>query len=140
SQGAKMGFVTIGVDVLGGDGESSGEIGSFGKLAGVKVGRDLTGGKGDSSGAIIADVKLGAVEIGHDFTGGGIDNSTSDSGEIWCTGGSVKSVTIHGSCLTGGTVNFSGAILANGTLGHSRTGGSVRGTPRISFLFLGVGD
>jgi len=115
SSEGNMGAVKIGHDVVGGAGNGSGIILTDATLKSATISGSLVGGSGTNSGEIYGRVNIGAVTIGENFSGGSISGTTGSldsSGLIYCAQGSIASVDIAGSVITGtDTSTASGAVL-----------------------------
>jgi len=114
-----LGPVRIGHDLLGGQGDDSGEIKVGGRLSGLTIGGSLRGGAGGFSGTISGDI--GRVAIGGDLAAG----DGVGSGSI-VAAGSMAGVTIGGS-IVGAPSPFSGVITAEHRIGPIRIEGDIRG-------------
>src|SRR5262245_8181125 len=66
-----IGSVFIGGSLIGGDGQSSGQIYSAGDMGPVTIRGSLIGGGGGDSGVVLSAGKLAAVTIGGSLVGGG---------------------------------------------------------------------
>ncbi len=100
---AGIGSVTVNGTVRGGGGTESGTIGAGGSIDKILITGDLLGGDGPISGAIGSFTQLGTVVVNGDVQGGG----GSKSGAI-VSKGTIKSVTIGN--LIGGDEFESGVI------------------------------
>jgi len=135
-----MGAVKIGHDLQGGSGGLSGGIQSGGALASVTIGGSLIGGSGNNSGEISSSGDMGAVRISGNFTGGSVSGTTGpldSSGLILSKTGSIASVAIGGSVISGTDTSFAtdavltdnASIRAAQEIGSLAVGGSVVGNP-----------
>jgi hypothetical protein len=129
----KIGSVTIGADIVGGEQSSSAAIYSQ-VLGNVKVGGDVKGGQGGDSGSIHAQRTMGDVNIGGSMIGGGgffsgsilleeFSGKGSPSDEFR---GSIGDIKIGGS-MQGGNNSFSGSILSFGTIASISVTGDLKG-------------
>lgn len=123
-----IGAVKIGHDVQGGSASFSGFIFSFtGKIASLAIGGSLVGGSGDDTGTVGCEGDIGVVTIGGDVQGG----SGGASGFIQSANGGIASVMIAGSLIGGqtpGAANVnSGGIEADGDIGAVIIGHNVQG-------------
>jgi hypothetical protein len=127
-----MGAVTIGRSVLGGAGDSTGQI-LGGAIGDVRIGGSLVGGSGNVSGVVQGGTGIGHVRIGGDVVGGSITDSASlsVSGAI-VSFGAIKSIIIGGS-LIAGSDDSTGTLTRSGTI---EVGDSV-GPVKISRSILG---
>ena len=116
-----MGLVTVRGNLVGGNGDNSGEISSGGSTLAVSVGGSLLGGGGAHSGEINVAVNAGLIHVGQDVTGGASDNS----GRIE-VGGSTPGISIGGS-LNGARHNDTGEIKVGGSAGIVTIGGNING-------------
>ncbi len=125
--GDKVGFITIGGDVVGGSFTSTGDI-DYTTSTSIKIGGSLIGGTADFAGHLGGSAK--SIVIGRDIRGADI---TSDdplyAGSI--TGGNVGSILIGGSLIAGydhssDSPSNDGSIVVN-TLGSLTIKGSVVG-------------
>jgi hypothetical protein len=125
--GQAMGFASIGGDIIGGVGSSSGEVFSNSNLDRVILGGSLIGGVSDS-GRIAATDDVGSVKVGGDVKGG----SGADSGQIVLDQGVLASAVINGSVVGGTNYNAGGVFAERGIgsvrVGHHLIGGSIAGT------------
>lgn len=110
-----LGTVTIGQNVIGGDGDGSGRISSASGITSVTIKGSVIGGDGLRSGSIASTGAIGAIKIGIDLKGD--DDFSSGSLES----PSLKSVTVGGSIR-------GGLIYATETLGTLVVKGNVLGT------------
>jgi hypothetical protein len=143
----KIGPITIGGSLIGGEADHSGEILSVSDMGAVKIGHDLQGGSGSPSGSVISQSQLAGVTIGGAIIGG----SATDSGEISSShdmglikighdvlgglgpnsgivdsAGKLAGVTIGGS-LIGGSASDSGEISSGSSMGMVTIGHDVQG-------------
>jgi hypothetical protein len=115
-----IGPVKIGGSVLAGDGQRSGSIDAGGKIASITIGGNLLGGQTVSdSGIIESDSTIGPVKIGGRVEGGNFQNT----GSIKALG-KIASVSVG--ALLGGDGIESGQIDA-GEIGSITIGGNVAG-------------
>jgi hypothetical protein len=117
-----LGLVKIAGSVTGGSGIASGAVMCVQDIAGVTIGGSLIGGPGFTSSVIYSALgPTGAVKIGGDIVGG----TAPLSGRVY---GRTKlaSVTVGGS-LIGGSAHDSGQILSDGDIGPVSVGRDVRG-------------
>ena len=135
-QAKSLASLTIGGDLHGGSGDVSGAIQIIGVAGDVSIGGSQLGGSGVASGSIFVTGNLGKVSIGHDQIGG----AGVASGLLFTEnpGANIASVTISGDAR-GGDANFSGGILAGGTLGPAVVKGDVTGTHDHAYTIRGGG-
>ncbi len=127
----KIGAVSIGGSLVGGETPRGGHINAVGDIGAVKIGRDLLGAAGNESGKIDAGGKLKSLSIGGSIHGGGgvyntfLDgNGVLHSGQVFAVG-DIGTVKITRDVVAGSGV-FSAAIHSHGRLGGSVTiGGSI---------------
>lgn len=124
--GGKLGSLSIGGSLIGGDTGTSGFISASGGIASVKITHDLQGGAGGSSGQIFSSAKIGSVTIGGSLLGG----NGARSGRLQA--GSIDKVFIKGDLVGGssGQVmmdNQTGVIESVVSIGSVTIGGSIRG-------------
>jgi hypothetical protein len=117
-----IGSVTIGKDLTGGSGASSGVIETNGGGLGTLTVGSVTGGSGGLSGIIRIDGTLGKATLAGDLTGG----SGTGSGQI-SVNSSINSLKIGGS-VTGGSGDNTGTIFAAGLLKSASIGGDLTGS------------
>ncbi len=127
--GGTFGEVNVGGSVTGGDGTFSSLIYGYATIKKATVGVDLIGGDGDDSGRIATDAgPLGAISIGRDLKGG----AGAESGTIFAgngkTAGNISSVFI-GRDLIGGGDTDAGTIWADSNVGTITINGEVKGGP-----------
>ena len=138
--------LTIGGSMLGGAGQFSGAVfggasvltGGFdtsGHAGTITIGGDQRGGSGNLSGSIWVGNGIDKVNLKHDQIGAGTASALIFTSN---PGANIGSVTIGGS-VRGGTVLFSGGILAGGTLGPVSIKGSVSGTAEWAYTIRGSG-
>ncbi|MEA3188731.1 MAG: hypothetical protein QOD99_2561 [Chthoniobacter sp.] len=145
---AKIGDISIGQSLIGGDAADAGYIRSSGPIGDVDIGRDaagaggassgaiesvgstignvtikgaLVGGNGNKSGSILASLGIGNVKIGSDVLGG----AGTESGYVEANSGSLGNLTIGGS-LMGGFGTGSGCTVAS-AIGDVKIGFDVKG-------------
>lgn len=130
--GDKIGFVTIGGDLVGGAFINGGNI-EYTTSTSIKIGGSILGGTADFAGHLGGSAK--SIVIGRDIRGADI---TSDdplyAGSI--TGGNVGSVVIGGSLIAGfdhssGSPSNDGSIVVN-SLGSLTIKGSVVGNSTMT--------
>jgi hypothetical protein len=127
---------TLGEVKIGGE-DQGGDIGAGGNIAGVTVGGSLTGGPSSDSGVIDTTAgNIGPVKIGGDFTGGSAEGTgTLGSSGLIESAGSITSVRIGGSIISGEDTSSSGpltddaSIRAGAVIGSLAVGGSIVGNP-----------
>lgn len=145
--GGKMGTVSIGGDIIGGDGYESGQVASAFGMSTATVGGNIKGGFGEDSGALGAGGVLGKVTvtgsvIGGDGLrsgsilstssmlavkiGGNLEGGNGDKSGFIASAGTLQSVTITGNVL-GGDGDESGSLGAFGAVGPVSIGGNVFG-------------
>jgi hypothetical protein len=130
--GDKVGFITIGGDVVGGAFTSTGDI-DYTTSTSIKIGGSIIGGTADFAGHVGGSAK--SIVIGRDIRGA--DITTDDplyAGSI--TGGNVGSISIGGSLIAGvdhssGSPSNDGSIVVN-TLGSLTIKGSVVGNSTMT--------
>jgi hypothetical protein len=115
----KLGKLTIGGSLRGGDGNATGDI-EADSIGSVTIGGSLVGGNGPSSGRILAD-SIGDVRIGKDLLGGG----GQSSGSV-ISNGPIGTVTIGGELL-GGSGDFAGQVDSDGAIKAVKVGARVKG-------------
>lgn len=123
----EFGTVSIGGDLRGGPGGSSGVLESMGPIRSLTIGGSIIGGSGQSvlsgfNGQVVALGVIGAIKVGHNVVGG----SGLGSGSIQSLA-EIGSIRIGGS-LIGGTGHESGKIDVAGSLGELKIGGSLVGS------------
>lgn len=126
SSSGDMGAVTIGHDFVGGPGDQSGRLYSFGRIKSISIGGSLVGGAGNygdptNPGQIFSVADMGAINVGHDVHGG----AGEFSGNVFSQG-KIAGATITGS-LIGGSKLSAGAIFSNGQMGPVKIGHDVIG-------------
>lgn len=154
-----IGQVTIGQNVIGASGPSSGTISSFwGKVAGIDIGGSVTHGSGYYAGSIEATSGFGNISIGGDFLGKGIYSELGDipslsikgslAASVFVEDGTIGSVTVGGNLGDGtdasfviarhlGTVKVSGDVNGGligagpGGISSVTIGGSLRGAAGV---------
>lgn len=102
---------------------------ALGKIGPVTIGGSLIGGDGPDTGVILATGEVGAVKITGDIRGGDSapgGGETGASGAIFA-GGRMASLTVGGSLLRGRGI-LDGVVGGNGSLGPVKIGGNVSGT------------
>jgi hypothetical protein len=127
-----MGAVKVGGDLVGGDGNNSGQIDSdaaitggvlSGVFVGVNVGGSLIGGDGVASGAVISSDNLAKVKIGGNVQGG----SGTLSGHVQ-SAAKVAGVTVGGSLIGGSAgATESGTLAASTGMGPVKIAGDILG-------------
>jgi hypothetical protein len=120
---AKIGSVTIGGSILGGN------IDAHGSIASVNIAGSLIGGSTFNTGMIRTDGALGKVMIG-----GSVIGTTGNTGVISAEG-VITSVKIAGD-LRGGGLASSGLINCKASILNAVIGGSIIGDFTISGLIL----
>jgi hypothetical protein len=117
SVAGKIGSVTVGLDVMGGSGNSSGNIGANGVINRIAIGRDFIGHDSSAtmlfnSGYIQAE-RLPSIFIGHNFEAGSKNGAgvIDSCGAIRATA-DIGTITIRGDLL--GTTNNPAIISAVG--------------------------
>lgn len=122
-----IGDVTIGINVVGADGNASGRI-VGGQVKSVTIGGSLVGGEGQGSGRIDVTGSLGTVKLGGDLLGGtGNESGYIDAEQSGA--GQLGAVTIGGSVL-GNTGSQTGYILSGGNLPSLKIGGNLIASSR----------
>lgn len=120
----KVGFVSIGGDLVGGAVANAGSLhfSTFrpAEIGSLFVGGGLVGGTADSTGSVLA-TKIGKVTVNGSITGG----AGGYSGTIM--GSSHMGDVLVGGSLTGGTGVISGTILGSAKLGRVTVLGSLIG-------------
>jgi hypothetical protein len=133
-----IGSVAIGGSLVGGEGDSSGDLVAgdntyADSIGSVTIGKDLVGSTGLSSGVIGAFGSIGTVKIGGNIIGGG----SGESGLVLAFQ-NLASVTVGGSVF-GGAGTESGSIVGQASLGTvlvkgNFSGGSYAGSGNQSEL------
>jgi hypothetical protein len=111
------GTVKIGGNIEGGSGIASGRISTVDAMASLTIGGSLIGGTANSSGSIAAD-NFGLLKIAHDVLGG-FDSFTGN-----ISANSITRALIGGS-LIGGDGAATGRIECIETFGQVRIGGDI---------------
>ena len=130
--------IVIGGNVVGGSQAHTGTIEAATSIGPVRIGGSLIGGSASSSGAIISDGNIGAVAIRGDIVGGGTDNTILETGEIRSVTGSIASVRIGGSAVSGFGA-FNGCLLAEKNLGPVTIAGDIDSYGDAFFLIRAGG-
>jgi hypothetical protein len=130
----KMGSVTLGGSLIGGNGSNCGRIESYLDMGPVTIGGDIVGGSSSNgSGQLICGENMGTVTIGGSLFGG----SGTESGTIR-SGNKIGAMKIGGD-IRGGT--GSGArIEAFGNVTGVTVGGSLIGGSAFGSGFISVGE
>jgi hypothetical protein len=133
ADGATLGAVRIGHNVLGGLGDFTGRLSGNTGVGNVTIGGSLLGGIGVRSAQVFnSGGNIGAVSIGHNIVGG----ASNESAKI-DSAGKLTSVTIRGSLLggsgaqdtftDGNAIVHSGQVFAVGDIGAVSIGHDVQG-------------
>ena len=130
----EMGPVSIGHDLKGGSGDTSGFVQGLDTIAKVTLGGSLIGGAGSSSGMITCYDPMGVVKIGGDLQGGGGEGSGSIRAFDTLAG-----VTVGGS-LVGGSNAGAGQIFATRAMGPVAIAKDLRGGSAQNSGYVGSGD
>jgi hypothetical protein len=116
-----IGSVKITGNLEGGAGQGSGFISCFGKIGALTIGGSVLGGSGMFNGKIYSQGDPGPIKIGGDLKGG-----TGDESAFITSDGSLMSFKVGGS-IVGGAGEFSGGLSIEGRLGSATIGGSISG-------------
>lgn len=107
----KLGDVTIGGSLTGGNGPNSAQIFSSNTLGSVKVRGDVIGGRGAGSATISSERSMGAVTIDGDLSGNPSEGISAEAGRV-VTFGELKGLVIGGSLI--GNNSFYGPASESG--------------------------
>jgi hypothetical protein len=117
--------VTIGKDIVGSTGASSGVIGSFGSIGTVKIGGNIIGGGETDSGLVLAFENLASVTVGGSLIGGSESECGSIVGQASLGTVLVKGNFIGGSYSGSGNQSERGVIASLGHINSVTIGGSI---------------
>jgi hypothetical protein len=128
-----IGKTKIGNSLIGGNNISSGNLTAGSSIASVSIAGSLLGGSANNTGEILA-ASLGPISIGHDIRGGSVSGVTSldSSALIEASNGSIASLTVGGSIVTGantstGSLTNNASIRAADDIGKITVKGSLIG-------------
>lgn len=129
-----IGAVKIAGSIVGGSGADTGKIFTTGAIASLKIGLNVDGGPANFAGGVFAG-SIGSVTVGGSLIGA---DSGQQSGVISTTG-AMGAVKIGGN-LEGGVAPFSGLINSGKTITSVTVGGSLIGLGQDSGEILATGS